>query len=155
MNLANLRGILGYIARFRDKIFVLNIDSEILASDNFHNLLLDISVLRSLNIKIVLVHGASVHIKSLSESMNTPYSNLDGMGITDAETLNLSILASSRLTHEILEGLRDTDQRAVVTNAIVPHPAGILEESTSNSPVRSNGWRPSFSKICSRRTSFR
>jgi amino-acid N-acetyltransferase len=126
MNLANLRGILGYIARFRDKIFVLNIDSEILASDNFHNLLLDISVLRSLNIKIVLVHGASVHIKSLSESMNTPYSDLDGMGITDAETLNLSILAASRLTHEILEGLRDTDQRAVVTNAIVAHPAGIL-----------------------------
>lgn len=127
MNLSNLRGILGYIARFRDKIFVLNIDSEILASDTFHNLLLDISVLRSLNIKIVLVHGASQHIKTLSESMKIPYSDLDGMGITDAETLKLSILAANRLTHEILEGLRDTDQRAVVTNAIIAHPAGIIE----------------------------
>ncbi|MGA1194787.1 MAG: hypothetical protein ACO3ZG_10510 [Kiritimatiellia bacterium] len=126
MNLSDLRGILGYIARFRDKIFVLNIDSEILASDNFHNLLLDISVLRSLNIKIVLVHGISVHVKQLAENMKTPCSDLDGMGITDAETLRLSVLAASRLSHEILEGLRDTDQRAVVTNAIIAHPAGIL-----------------------------
>jgi amino-acid N-acetyltransferase len=126
MNLSDLRGILGYIARFREKIFVLNIDSEILASDNFHNLLLDISVLRSLNIKIVLVHGISVHVKQLAESMKTPCSDLDGMGITDAETLRLSVLAASRLSHEILEGLRDTDQRAVVTNAIIAHPAGIL-----------------------------
>jgi amino-acid N-acetyltransferase len=127
MNLSDLRGILSYIARFRDKIFVLNIDSEILAADNFHNLLLDISVLRSLNIKIVLVHGASVHIKRLAESMNKPYSDLEGMGITDAETLKLSVIASNRLSHDILEGLRDTDQRAVVTNAIIAHPAGILE----------------------------
>jgi len=127
MNLSDLRGILSYIARFRDKIFVLNVDSEIMAADNFHNLLLDISVLRSLNIKIVIVHGASVHIKALSESMKVPYSDLDGMGITDAETLKLSILASSRLSHEIMEGLRDTDQRAVVTNAIIAHPAGILD----------------------------
>ena len=42
MKLADLRGILTYSARFRDKIFVLNIDSEVIASDNFHNLLLDI-----------------------------------------------------------------------------------------------------------------
>lgn len=118
---------MSYIARFRDKIFVLNIDSEILASENFHNLLLDISVLRSLNIKIVLVHGASVHIKALSEATGQPYSDLDGMGITDAATLKLSIDAASRLSHEILEGLRDTDQRAVVTNAIIAHPAGILD----------------------------
>lgn len=127
MNLSDLRGILSYIARFRDKIFVLNIDSEILASGNFHNLLLDISVLRSLNIRIVLVHGISLHIKQLSEQMKIPYSDLEGMGITDADTLRLSIMAASRLSHEILEGLRDTDQRAVVSNAIIAHPAGILD----------------------------
>lgn len=127
MNLSNLRGMLSYIARFRDKIFVLNIDSEILASDQFHNLILDISVLRSLNIKIVLVHGISVHIKQLAGQMKTAYSDLDGMGITDAETLKLSILSASRVSHEILEGLRDADQRAVVTNAIIAHPAGIID----------------------------
>jgi len=105
---------------------VLNVDSAVLASENFHNLLLDISVLRSLSIRIVLVHGCSAQVRALSEEMNVAASDYDGMGITDAQTLKLAILASNRLTHEILEGLNETDQRAVVTNAIVAHPAGIL-----------------------------
>ena len=126
MKATDLRGILEYGARFRDKIFVLSIDSEVLAADNFHNLLLDISVLRSLNIKIVLVHGASHQIKVLSEEMHVAASDLQGMGITDEPTLRLAILAANRLAHEILEGLADTDQRAVISNAIIAHPAGIF-----------------------------
>lgn len=126
MKASDLRGILGYIARFRDKLFVLNIDSAVLAHENFHNLLQDISVLRSLNIRIVLVHGASTQIKQLSKEMNVAASDLDGMGITDKPTLQLAILASNRLMHEILEGLNEMDQRAVVSNAIIAHPAGIL-----------------------------
>ena len=127
MKAADLRGILGYIARFRDKLFVLNIDSAVLASENFHNLLVDISVLHSLNIRLVLVHGASTQISELSREMKVPVSDIDGMGITDAPTLRLAILAANRLAHEILEGLNETDRRAVVTNAIIAHPAGILD----------------------------
>lgn len=127
MKAADLRGILQYTARFRDRVFVLNVDSAVLASENFHNLLLDISVLRSLSIRIVLVHGCSTQIRALSDEMKAPASDFDGMGITDARTLQLAILASNRLTHDILEGLNETDQRAVVTNAIVAHPAGILQ----------------------------
>jgi amino-acid N-acetyltransferase len=126
MKATDLRGILGYIARFRDKVFVLNIDSDVLAHENFHNVLLDISVLRSLNIKVLIAHGASHHIRALSRTMNVPASNADGMGITDKATLDLAILASNRLMHEILEGLNEMDQRAVTTNAIIAHPAGII-----------------------------
>jgi amino-acid N-acetyltransferase len=126
MKASDLRGILGYIARFRDKIFILNIDSAVLASDNFTNLLLDISVLRSLNIKLVLVHGASTQIRELSRETQRPASDYNGMGVTDADTLHLAILASNRLGHDILEGLADSDQRAVITNAVIAHPAGII-----------------------------
>ncbi len=126
MKAADLRGILRYTARFRDRLFVLNIDSAVLASDNFRNLLLDLSVLRSLNIPIVIVHGCSVHLKTLANELKLPASDLDGMGVTDEATLRLAILAANRLAHEILEGLSETDQRAVITNAITAHPAGIL-----------------------------
>ncbi|MCE9613123.1 MAG: amino-acid N-acetyltransferase [Lentisphaerae bacterium] len=126
MKAADLRGILSYSIGFRDKIFVLNIDSAVLTSENFRNLLLDISVLRSLNIRIVLVHGASCLIEKLAQDTNTTASNLDGLGVTSPETLQLALLASSRLAHEILEGLNETDQRAAVTNAIIAHPAGII-----------------------------
>jgi amino-acid N-acetyltransferase len=59
--------------------------------------------------------------------MKVPASDLDGMGVTDPPTLRLAILAANRLAHEILEGLNETDRRAVVTNAIIAHPAGILD----------------------------
>ena len=46
MKLPELRGILQYVTRFRDKIFVVAIDGEILGSENFANILLDVAVLR-------------------------------------------------------------------------------------------------------------
>lgn len=127
MRVTDLRGILTYISRFREKIFVLSVDSIILADDTSrHNLMLDISVLRSLNIKVVVVHGASQQIKELGEKLKITPTNVDGMGVTDENTLLLSIMASNQITHELLEGLSELDQRAVLTNAVIAHPFGII-----------------------------
>src|SRR5436190_6548871 len=126
MKPTDLRGILQYIPRFREKTFVLAIDGAIVVDENFANILLDIAVLRSLNIRVVIVHGASAQIKSLGEQQGVAPSNIDGAGITDAETLKLALTAANRLTHEILEGLSANDLRAVTTNGIVAHPMGII-----------------------------
>jgi len=122
----DLRGILQYIPRFREKIFVLSFDGAIVTDENFANILLDVAVLRSLNIRVALVHGASAQIKSLAEQQKVKASDLDGTGVTDAETLNLALTAANRLTHEMLEGLSANDLRAACTNAIIAHPMGIL-----------------------------
>ncbi len=127
MKPTDLRGILQYIPRFREKTFIISVDGEIVTSENFTNILLDVAVLRSLNIRVVLVHGAAAQIKSLAKESGTHASNLDGTGITDAETLQLALTASNRLTHEILEGLAANDLRAVSTNAITAHPLGIKQ----------------------------
>ena len=126
MKPTDLRGILQYIPRFREKTFVLAIDGAIVVDENFANILLDIAVLRSLSIRVVIVHGASAQIKSLGEQQHVTPSNIDGAGITDAETLKLALTAANRLTHEILEGLSANDLRAVTTNGIVAHPMGII-----------------------------
>ena len=102
------------------------IDGAIVTDDNFPNLLLDLAVLRSLSIRIVLVHGAAEQIRALGAERGVPPTNLDGTGITDAETLKLALTAANRLTHEILEGLATNDLRAVSTNAVVAHPLGII-----------------------------
>ena len=127
MKLTDLRGILQYIPQFREKTFILSVDGAIVTSENFANILLDIAVLRSLNIRVVLVHGASAQIKALAEEQSMKASDLDGAGITDAETLQLALTAASRLTHEILEGLSTNDLRAACTNAIIAHPMGIIQ----------------------------
>ena len=127
MKLTDLRGILRYIPQFREKIFVISVDGGIVTDENFANILLDVAVLRSLNIRVVLVHGASAQIKKLAEEQHVTPSNLDGGGITDAPTLQLALTAANRLTHEILEGLSANDLRAACTNAIIAHPMGILQ----------------------------
>src|SRR6476620_4250460 len=122
-----MRGILQYIPQFREKAFILSVDGAIVTSENFANILLDIAVLRSLNIRVVLVHGAAAQIKALAAEKKVTPSNLDGSGITDDATLKLALTAANRLTHEILEGLSANDLRAASTNAIIAHPLGIIQ----------------------------
>ena len=66
---------------FRDKIFVVAIDGGILGSENFPNILLDIAVLRSLSIKVVLVHGAGLQIEQAAREQGISISNSDGTGV--------------------------------------------------------------------------
>ena len=126
MKLTDLRGILQYIPRFREKTFVISVDGAIVTSENFANILLDVALLRSLSIRVVLVHGAAAQIKSLAAEQNLQPSNLDGTGVTDEATLKVALTAANRLTHEILEGLSANDLRAAYCNALVAHPMGII-----------------------------
>ncbi|CAN5651061.1 amino-acid N-acetyltransferase [soil metagenome] len=126
MNVSDLREILQYVPRFRERVFVVAIDGEVVASENFANILLDLAVLRSLSVKVVLVHGASHQIVEAAKARGVTLSNSDGTGVTDEKTLQVSIDAAIRLTHEIMEGLSAVDLRASYINALIAHPAGIL-----------------------------
>ena len=127
MKLAELRGILQYVLQFREKTFVLALDGAVVADDNFATLLLDVALLRSVNIRVVLVHGAGQQIQALAAARGVTASDLDGAGVTDAATLDLSIAASTRLTHEVLEGLTANDLRGACANVITAYPLGILQ----------------------------
>ena len=80
MKPTDLRGILQYIPQFREKTFILAVDGAIVTDENFATLLLDVAVLRSLNIRVVLVHGASAQIQALADEQKITPSNLDGSG---------------------------------------------------------------------------
>jgi amino-acid N-acetyltransferase len=126
LRLTDLREILHYVPRFRDRLFVIALDGAVVECDNFRNLLLDIALLRSLRIGVALVHGAAHQVRRLAEQAGQAASNLDGTGITDAATLQLALTAANRVSHELLEGLAATDLRGACGNALVAHPAGIL-----------------------------
>lgn len=122
----DLRGILRYVPRFQGQSFVLALDGGIVADENFGNLLVDIAVLRSLGIKVVLVHGIGHQLAELSVQRGIPISNVDGSGPTDAATLDLAIRASARVSHLILEGLTQNSMKCAITNAVRALPVGIL-----------------------------
>ena len=126
MRPTDLRGILRYVPQFREKTFVIAADGAVVGDENFGNILLDVAVLRSLNVRTVLVHGASAQIQALADEKVSSPSDLEGSGVTDDATLQLALTAANRLTHEILEGLSATDLRGASTNAVIAHPYGIV-----------------------------
>ncbi|NCC59722.1 MAG: amino-acid N-acetyltransferase [Verrucomicrobiae bacterium] len=127
MKPVDLRGILKYVPQYRNKIFVIALDGVITESENFSNILLDVAVLCSLNIRVVLVHGVSSQIQKIADTMEDfKPSDVDGSGITDDQTLKVALIAANRCTHEILEGLSTVDLRAVTCNGIISHPMGII-----------------------------
>src|SRR5205823_2532896 len=124
--LTHFREILRYVPRFRDRVFVIAVDGAVVADDNFPNLLLDITLLRSLRIRVALVHGAGLQVRQLAAREGVRLTNSNGSGVTDLVTLQIGVTAANRVTHLILQGLADNDLRGAAGNVIVAHPAGIL-----------------------------
>lgn len=122
----DLRGILKYVPRYHGQIFVLAIDGAIVADENFGNILLDVAVLRSLGIKVVIVHGIGQQIEELAKLRNIAISDSIGTGVTDPATLDLAIRAAGRVTHLVLEDLTQNNLKAALTNAVRAAPVGIL-----------------------------
>lgn len=127
MNFNDLRAILQYVPQFRGQTFVVALDGAVIDSPDFSNILLDLSVLRSLNIRVVLVHGAAAQIEALGEKRSLELSNFDGTGVTDETTLEVSIDAISRLSNGLMQSLTTVKLKAATANAIHTRPAGIVK----------------------------
>ena len=122
----DLRGILEYVPMFRDQIFVIALDGSVVAHEMFANVLLDIAVLRSLNIKIVLVHGIGHQLQELALSKRTPITDPHGEGATDATTLQLATEATAIVHLQIAQGLTRNKLRCAATNSVRSKEIGIL-----------------------------
>src|SRR5260370_42530430 len=94
LRLTDLREILRYIPHFRDRTFVIALDGAVAAADNFANLLLDITLRRSLRIGVALVHGAGLQVQQMAPRDAVRLTNSDATGVTDAPALQIAIDAS-------------------------------------------------------------
>lgn len=126
MKFDDIRGILRYVPQFRGQTFVVLVEGEVIDSDNFANVLMDLAVLNSLSIHVVLVFGARHQIKDLAARRSLALSSHDGIGPTDDITLQVAIDAVSRLTTQLMQQMTTVNLQAVTTNAVIAHPAGLL-----------------------------
>ncbi len=123
----DLRGILKYVPMFRDHVFVLALDGSLVAHENFQNVLLDIAVLRSLNIKVVLVHGVGQQLKSLAKQKQTTISDPHGELKTDAVTLELATEAAAMVSLEVMQGLTRNGLRCATCNGVRSKEIGMVK----------------------------
>ncbi|MBA6399558.1 MAG: amino-acid N-acetyltransferase [Colwellia sp.] len=76
-----------YINAHRGKTVVLMFGGEAVLHPNFANIIHDIALLRSLGVKLVLVHGARPQIEERMDQRNITRHIENNIRVTDAETL--------------------------------------------------------------------
>ena len=97
------------------------------AHENFQNVLLDIAVLRSLNIKVILVHGIGQQLNALAETRQIEITNAHGEGKTDAQTHELATEASALVSLSIMQGLTRNGLRCALSNGVRSKENGIVK----------------------------
>ena len=127
MKPTDLRGILRYVPMFRDHVFVIAVDGSIVSHENFTNIVTDIAVLRSLSIKVVLVHGIGHQLVALAGEHNVALSDVQGEGVTDAPTMSLAREAAALVSQTVLEHLTQAGLRCAITNAVRATNVGVLK----------------------------
>lgn len=123
----DLRAILRYVPLFRGQRFVVAVDGALLDPNRVAGLLLDLAVLQSLNIQIILVHGAGQQVRQLAEERSISLSSSDGTGVTDETTLDVSIDAIHRLGNQLREQATVSNIRTASANVLVAHQAGRIK----------------------------
>ena len=127
MKPTDLRGILRYVPMFRDHVFVIAVDGSIVSHENFTNIVTDIAVLRSLSIKVVLVHGIGHQLVALAGEHNVALSDIQGEGVTDAPTMSLAREAAALVSQTVLEHLTQAGLRCAITNAVRATNVGVIQ----------------------------
>ncbi|WP_309398622.1 amino-acid N-acetyltransferase [Cerasicoccus maritimus] len=123
---SDLRGILEYVPMFRGQIFVVAIDGSVVDDDNFGNVITDLAVMKSLHIRIVLVHGIGRQLKNLATERNVPISDAYGSAPTDDATLKLAQKASAEVGQSVVRQLTRHNLKCALTNAIRATEVGVL-----------------------------
>lgn len=125
-----------YINRHSDKTFVLMLPGEAIPHTNFHNIVHDIALLCSLDVRLVLVHGARPQIDERLQVADT-YSNFHkNLRITDSDSLSLVIQAIGE-ARTIVEAalstslpnspMHDADMQVISGNFVVAMPHGVID----------------------------
>lgn len=123
----DLRGILKYVPQWRGHTFVVSIDGSIVDDANLGNLMLDLAVLRNLKIDIVLVHGIGRQLRMIAEREGAALSDQYGGGKTDEATMELAVKAASMVSHTLMQGITQTGEKCVISNAVRAVPVGLIK----------------------------
>ncbi len=130
------RGSSPYIHAFRGRTFVVTFGGEAVADIQFPNLIHDISLLSSLGIRLVLVHGARPQIEQRLHERQLSMQYVQGLRVTDSASLvcvkeaigsvrvEIEALLSMGLANSPMAGARI---RVASGNVVTARPVGVRQ----------------------------
>ncbi|MCB1665101.1 MAG: amino-acid N-acetyltransferase [Pseudomonadales bacterium] len=125
-----------YINAHRKKVFVVLLPGEALEHPNFSNIVHDITLLNSLGVKLVLVHGSRPQINAALKNEGIESRYHKGLRITDAESLQVvkKVIGSLSIDIEAVfsmglanSPMHGADLALARGNYITARPLGVLD----------------------------
>ena len=130
------RSVAPYIHMHRGKTFVVGICGEAIAAGKLQNLAQDLALIRSLGVKLVLVHGFRPQVTEQLKAKGHAARYSHGIRVTDEVALDSAQEAAGQLRYEIeaafSQGLPNTPMagstvRMISGNFITARPVGIVD----------------------------
>jgi acetylglutamate kinase len=130
--IAGLKGALRYVRAYRDHVFVVKLGGEVLKDDHaLDGVAGQVSLLHSLGIRIVVVHGGGPQATALSRRLGVEPRIVAGRRVTDdaaldvakmvyAGTLNVAVLAALRRHQLQAVGLSGVDGELITARRRPP-----------------------------------
>lgn len=125
-----------YINAHRGKTFVLMLEGDAIADDNFAHIIQDIALLNSLGVRLVIVHGARPQIDQALNVLNIKSQFHGDLRVTDQAALN-AVRAAIGIVKSDIEarlsfGLPNTPMhgariRVVSGNFVTAKPKGVID----------------------------
>ena len=125
-----------YINAHRGKTFVLMLEGDAIADDNFAHIVQDVALLNSLGVRLVIVHGARPQIDQALNVLNIQSQFHGDLRITDQAALNAVRAAigivKSDIEARLSVGLPNTPMhgariRVVSGNFVTAKPKGVID----------------------------
>ena len=120
-----LREAFGYITRFKNETFVIQLESSLLNHPGFPILIKDIVLLHQMGIKIVLVPGAKVRIDEVLAAYKIATKTVDGIRISTADAIPFIKMAAFDVSNKIMTMLAASNTNAIVGNWVKARGIGI------------------------------
>ena len=120
-----IRQAFGYINRFKDRTFVIKIESSLLTNPFFPVLIKDISLLHHMGIRIVLVPGAKTRIDEVLATYGMQCATIDSIRVSPPEAIPFIKMAAFDVSNTIMTKLAENDTNAVIGNWVRARGIGV------------------------------
>lgn len=114
---------LPFIQKYTDKIVVVKYGGNAMVNEDLKKAVMNDVVLLSLvGIKVVLVHGGGPEISDTLKQMNIPSKFVDGLRVTDAETMNVvQMVLAGKVNKDLVNLLQCTGGKAMGLSGMDGH----------------------------------
>ena len=118
--IAGLKGALRYVRAYRDHVFVVKLGGEVLSDPDVRDQVAgQLSLLSSLSIRLVVVHGGGPQATALSRRLGQEPKMVAGRRVTDDAALEVAkMVYAGQLNVDLLAALREHKVQAVGLSGI-------------------------------------